>query len=429
MAAPADFAQAFNDLNVRLANIENDISTLKTIEPSLSFFHRHLKFFEDLVAHLGPRLSSIENTIDTVLPAKITQQAQSDKHEVLNLATRQVQDTLRGELDAIRHSMDGFRSDAHALWATKAEVEHARLANATHPQAHSTKPKIPTPDAFSGKREDWKSFSSRLSLFFTANESQHPKDSDKILYAISRLGDGSAFKYMEQFIPDFKKPAITRPMIISNYETFITTMSENFGVQNAHIIAEAQLRGLKQKGSAMDYTNKFVELASDTDWNDSAKISQYRLGLKDAVQDQMAFAEEPKEFPAFAKLAINLDKRLYARFMEKQNSHSRSTPTTALTNNRTTTTNSRPAPPPTPAPIQPSTYKPPPSMAMDLSQARHLTAEEKQHRRDTNACFYCGDTTHWSGKCTAKKSVLASATKDYSNDDSAITFELGKDSA
>ncbi|KAF9969622.1 hypothetical protein BGZ75_002724, partial [Mortierella antarctica] len=50
------------------------------------------------------------------------------------------------------------------------------------------KPKIDSPEKFSGKREDWKSFQSQLELFFLAQGSQYPTDTAKIMFAISRLG-------------------------------------------------------------------------------------------------------------------------------------------------------------------------------------------------------------------------------------------------
>jgi hypothetical protein len=432
MSSPSELLQTLNALDGRITNLEDDISRLKSIETSLSFFHLNLEFFKGIANRLDPRLVYIENNINTVIPDNIARQAETTKYETINAATRQVQDTLRGELDTLRHSIDGFRHDAKALWATKAEVEQAKLTQALQPHANSSKPKVPSPTAFSGKRDDWKTFSSHLTLFFTVNESQYPTDTDKILFAISRLGEGSAFKYMEQFIPDFKKPAAARPMIISSYDTFLKTMSENFGVQNAHIVAEAQLRSLKQKGSAMDYTNKFVELASDTNWNDSAKISQYRIGLKDAVQDMIALAEEPTGFSAFTTLAINIDKRQYARYVEKQ--HGSNTTRPASTTTPSSHRNSPPMPRSAPLSTQAqssASSQPPPSMAMDLSQARHLSPEEKKRRQEQNLCFYCGHPDHLSKNCpnkTSKTALANAAVGDYSDTD-FVSFDLGKANA
>ena len=150
------------------------------------------------------------------------------------------------------------------------------------------------------------------------------------------------------------------------------------------------------------------------------------LGLKDAVQDMLALTEEPDTFAAFREKAIEIDKRQYARYLEKQQSGSgssaRPNPTSTL---------SRPRAPTTPAPL-PSTPLPPrPSMAMDLSQARHLSPEEKKRRQEQNLCFYCASPDHMSKGCPNKisKSTLANAyVGDYS-DTETVAFDLGKDDA
>ncbi|KAG0282881.1 hypothetical protein BGZ98_006564, partial [Dissophora globulifera] len=94
------------------------------------------------------------------------------------------------------------------------------------------------PEAFTGKREDWKTFSNHLALYFKAHESLYTSSMDKILFAISRLGSGPAFKYMQTYIPSLQKPPAERPGIITNYDLFIKTMAEHFGQQNAHLVAE-----------------------------------------------------------------------------------------------------------------------------------------------------------------------------------------------
>ena len=348
----------------------------------------------------------LENAVTIGLPAQISHQTSLDKTKITDEISITTLTAVREELQTLQQTMDDFRRDATANWATKSDLEGIKLESAnTTASATSNKPKVPAPTAFSGKREDWKTFSSHLSLFFTANTSLYPSDTDKILFAISRLGEGSAFKFMEQYIPDFQKPAATRPMIISRYDTFIETLSKNFGIQNAHVVAEAQLRSLKQRGSAMDYTNKFLELASETSWNDAAKISQYRLGLKDAVQDILSLTDEPTDFSTFASKAINIDKRQYARHVEKQNSQnsSRSNLSSTSPAYRTHQTNARPSAL-TSQPAASAPHALSPSMAMDLSHAQHrsIDAQEKQRRKDNGLCNYCGADDHWLKDCPTK---------------------------
>ena len=133
--------------------------------------------------------------------------------------------------------------------------------------AATEKSKHPIPEAYSGKREDWKTFSNHLTLYFEANKSQYRSQTEKIVFVISRLGNGPAFKYMQAYIPLLSKSSADHPQILCNYHLFLKTMADNFGMQNAHLVAEAQLRTLRQKGSALDYSNKFLELSADVDWN------------------------------------------------------------------------------------------------------------------------------------------------------------------
>jgi len=288
----------------------------------------------------------------------------------------------------------------------------------------SSNPKFEAPAVFSGKREDWKAFQSRLELYFLNTASLYPTDANKIMFAISRLGDTPAFKYMEKHIPSFKLPEEERPILISQLDVFFKSMSKTFGVTNAHVLAESQLRALIQKGSALDYTNRFTTLAADTKWNDAAMISQYRLGLKTAVQDIMANQDEPDTFAEFSQLAIDIDNRQYGYSITKGTGRSSTTRPSS-----TSTAPQRTAPPPPPASS--------PSMAMDLSQAQHrsIDAQEKQRREDNNLCRYCGADDHWAKDCPKKprftpkpfsKTTPSIAVVQTSPD---VVFTLGKDDA
>lgn len=407
------------DVQDRLESVGEAITNLKKLEPTLVFFHENLEFFKIIIPTLNSRLTMLEHAVTIGLPAQISQQILPDKTDIINQISTTTLSTTRNELQNLRQTMDDFRRDATATWATKSDLEvvKAESTGVLHTSSNN-KSKVPAPSPFSGKREEWKTFSSHLSLYFTANSNQYPSDTDKILFAISRLGNGSAFKFMEQYIPDFNKPTATRPLLISNYDTFIDTLSENFGIQNAHVVAEAQLRSLQQRGSAMDYTNRFLELAAETNWNDSAKISQYRLGLKDAVQDVLALADEPTDFATFTSKAINIDKRQYARHVEKKTSQnsSRTSTSSASSAPRTHQTSAQSASTPTNTPQPADATASTPDMAMDLSYIQHrpVDAEEKKRRKDNNLCSYCAADDHWVKECPTKPSFKPKTTHSVS---------------
>ena len=87
-------------------------------------------------------------------------------------------------------------------------------------------------------------------------------------------------------------------------------MKKTFGIQNAGIVAEAQLTRLMQgTGSTLDYIKKFMELAADIDWNDPAKISAYHKGLNPEVLKMISIqeAQEPADLTDYANLAIDFN--------------------------------------------------------------------------------------------------------------------------
>ncbi|KAF9914415.1 hypothetical protein FBU30_002566, partial [Linnemannia zychae] len=79
----------------------------------------------------------------------------------------------------------------------------------------------------------------------------------KIVFTISLLEDGSAFKYMIPFVKKLKESTTYHPAIVTNFETFLSTMKDTFDIQNANMVAEMQLYHLEHKGSTIDYTTKF----------------------------------------------------------------------------------------------------------------------------------------------------------------------------
>jgi len=383
--------EAFQALQTRVASLE---ATLQKYQTVLDFMFTNDTFFTNLTVQLEDRFLNIEAEVTTLSSLK---------------------DPI-GRTELI-HTLATYRDDM--LASMKAMIDVAPAKTST-----SSNPKFEAPAVFSGKREDWKAFQSRLELYFLNTASQYPTDANKIMFAISRLGDTPAFKYMEKHISSFKLPEEERPNLICQLDVFFKSMSKTFGVTNAHVLAESQLRTLSQKGSALDYTNKFTTLAADTKWNDAAMISQYRLGLKTIVQDIMATHDEPETFAEFSQLAIDIDNRQYGYSITKGTTRSSSTRPTSTT----TTTQRFTAPPPAASS---------PSMAMDLSQAQHRTidAQEKQRREDNNLCRYCGAEDHWAKDCPKKpksapksffKSTQSIAAVQAPSD---VVFELGKDNA
>ncbi|KAF9915653.1 hypothetical protein FBU30_001838 [Linnemannia zychae] len=153
-----------------------------------------------------------------------------DKRALVSEIANPLQASLaiyRTDIQEIRKTIDDFQWYASIVYAIKDDLSIAHSAPKNTPKS---KNKMALPNPFSGKCNDWKTFLDHLTLYITANEASFPIDSDKILFTISHLGDGSAFKYMIQFIPKLKEPIALHPAIITNFQTFLAIIRETFGV-------------------------------------------------------------------------------------------------------------------------------------------------------------------------------------------------------
>ncbi len=466
----------------RLATLEEQMASLLKIEPHSRFYTENITFFESLTLKLEDRLKHLETNLSNnvvkeieprilealkdCLPDQVQSQIESNPAIATKIASKVATTTLTilqrelaplqklisevkdtsdaavfkssSELDAHVSDFQNYCRDSNKNFATKTDLAAALLgpSSTVTPVTAPPKTKMPTPTEFSGKRPDWKTFIGHMDVFFTGSPALYPTDSDKILFTISRLGDNAAFKYMQRYVSDFGKPLEDRPDMIKDYKHFCKVMKKTFGIQNADIVAEAQLTRLTQgSGSTLDYTNKFMELAADIEWNDPAKISAYRKGLNPEVLRMISIreAQEPADLTDYSNLAIDFDQKLYA-----QNLTSRA----AATRTQTTTTRIQspaglsqpPIAPTRPAvtPRNPPTSGPTP---MDLSntKVRTLTDEEKAYRRANKLCMYCEKFGHFAAKCPillAKGQALGNIDiNEGIFQDDYLDFSLGKDQA
>ncbi|KAF9297400.1 hypothetical protein BGZ88_010233 [Linnemannia elongata] len=209
-------AQTIAPLQAKVTELEESVEKYRDI---LDFILSNKDFFTSLTVNLNPRLLSLESNFQKM--------------------TSQLPPITRAEL-------------AKLFYDHKTNITNtvsAIFQSSTHSSNNSpSRPKVAPPAVFSGKRENWKGFQAQLELFFIVNETLYPNDHDRIVLAISRLGNTAAFKYMQRYIPSFKLPVEERPACISNLDQFFALMSKNFGVSNTYVLAETQLRQLKQRG-------------------------------------------------------------------------------------------------------------------------------------------------------------------------------------
>ncbi|KAG0274698.1 hypothetical protein BGZ96_004138 [Linnemannia gamsii] len=142
-AANARFDALVERVNVVEANKSRN-------EPILEMLAKYGRFFNAITTELEPKLNEIVECLDAL-------------DEQLDAIPMVMQSMGQPQLNA---AIDAFRLElASAINASTQVARDAAIVN---------KPRSALPDAFSGKREDWKSFQSRLDLFLLTHESAYP---------------------------------------------------------------------------------------------------------------------------------------------------------------------------------------------------------------------------------------------------------------
>ncbi|KAF9395766.1 hypothetical protein BGZ94_006531, partial [Podila epigama] len=162
------------NISTRLEHLESVIERLRAIEAPLDVLVANIDFFKGTIDHLYPRLNSLENLTQDSLTVRIrsieeklaTTPAANAPATVapaapgVNPELREV----RQDLANLRAQFDEFSANCKVHLVTKGELETAISTSSKHASTKTAKPKLALPAAFSGKREEWKTFASHLNL-------------------------------------------------------------------------------------------------------------------------------------------------------------------------------------------------------------------------------------------------------------------------
>ena len=176
-------------------------------------------------------------------------------------------------------------------------------------------------EPFRGDRAKLGMFIAQLAAVFSLKRGAYPTHADKALYAALHMKD-SAFHWIEPLMMDHltsredQKSQETKD-VFSNFEVFITRLKQIFGTPGEELAATQRIHQLKQTGSAAQYFALFQRLKSKIDWEESAFVSTYYMGLKDNVKDEMGM-DWPKDYQELVDESIKIDNWLYERQSEKR---------------------------------------------------------------------------------------------------------------
>jgi hypothetical protein len=268
-------------------------------------------------------------------------------------------------------------------------------------------PNVPIPNALTTKFKgdpngmSLNQFMSQLNTVFSRHPKSFKTDIDKINLALQSL-DGTPAEF---FAPYVIGSAQDTAGYLSSWSTFTSLLNDLYGNHLHADDVNNRLIRLRQTGTISEYIAKFQPLASQSGWNEVALLARFKDGLSSDVKSlltaQMHNLKTLRDAQAAASTAYQnhlsraRDQRFGSRTQHSNNSWSRRSPATA--------------------PTTPATASSSNDMDLDTVRVKHITAEEKQRRRDNKLCLYCGGKNHFAGACPIKTARLAAVSfKDVS---------------
>ena len=325
------------------------------------------------------------------------------------------------------------------------EITPARLLQeiiSANKRPETVKPR--DPDTFDGSdAKKLKSFLVQCQLNFLDRPGAFRSDSRKINYVLSFLR-GFALEWFEPMILDGENH-----QVLSNYKTFVSQLTENFGPYDAVREAEFELERLRMREDQKltKYTISFNRFAAVVHWDEYALQRQFYKGLASRIKDELARVNRADTLRGLREQASAIDSRYWARQQEISRDSVKA-PTPNNNNKKETSDNSKSS---TPAGAvsksdKPSDKRPANSGSnvgtsgsksaegsgnsggssdakkSHLGQDGKLTPEERQRRFDNNLCLFCGAAGHKANECRKRTSrANASAARVTSEGDDSVS--------
>jgi Retrotransposon gag protein/Zinc knuckle len=107
--------------------------------------------------------------------------------------------------------------------------------------------------------------------------------------------------------------------IFGSYDKLKEHMKKAFGDLNEKLASERKIRECRQQTSVWKYNAEFNQTMSHLDWDEEARMAQYRVGLKGEVKDAMIYFEkDPDSLDQLMERAQLVDRRIWDSKMEKR---------------------------------------------------------------------------------------------------------------
>jgi hypothetical protein len=283
------------------------------------------------------------------------------------------------------------------------------LERLAHRQGNRSSAPQPLSPKFKGNDDGMSfiEFRSKLITSFARFPDSLASGADKVNYALQSMeGPPALFfaPYVNGEIPDLEN-------YLTSWENFSAVMSEMHGDQHQLDEINHKLNRLRQTGPMSLYLSQFRTLSARSGWNEPALLSRFKEGLSEEIKTILVPQWHTLNTLRQAQAAATTAYQNHQARTRNQRATSRTqvsfpnwprknqVPASASSASTSSSTTSSAGP-----------------MDLDHMRVKHITAEEKQRRREKNLCLYCGGNNHFAGDCPVKKARIAAVTVDSENE-------------
>jgi hypothetical protein len=296
-----------------------------------------------------------------------------------------------------------IRSDASASASDASEDELAQPSTmppkATPPVRESTVDstvssfgpnsslKIGKPPKFTGGADSLADLLFHCEMKFIVQPSNFPDERVKVFYLVSFL-TGSSYTWARTLYADKSK-------LFTNYDDFVSELQSIHGksTEYTYVEAENKLEKLRQTKSCSEYAALFDQYTAILKFNDGAKLSLFKRGLKQSLRSALASLNESfEEYHELRDAAIRIDQQHFQL-------RSESTPSSSSHNGNNNNNGSKFSAKKKRGKISAQSSSSPSS----TTRRGPLTKDEREYRKKNNLCMYCGKSGHAVANCPDAK--------------------------